>query len=207
MKRILIFALIIALMAMCFVPFCAAEEVVESEAVAETSEVSAELTYSEKEQIIKNVLDKLLEEGDALWAEKEPWEIFEGWVRSHIGEIVAGVGGFVTLIGSLLVLFKTNPRFKASIEQFKKSCGVWLENISEGFGRIMNVCDYVSKTADKTSLKVERLELSVLALVTALEDVIKLSGADEGKKEIYIKDIEQAKAAVNSLREADGDEK
>lgn len=206
MKRILIFALITALMAMCFVSFCAAEEVVETETAAESSEVSAELTYSEKEQIIKSVLDKLLEEGDALWAEKEPWEVFEGWVRSHIGEIVAGVGGFVTLIGSLLVLFKTNPRFKASIEQFKESCGGWLENISKGFGSIMNACDYVSKTADKTGLKVERLEQSVLALITALEDVIKLSGADEGKKEIYIKQIEQAKAAVGKSEAAD-DEK
>lgn len=199
MKRFLIFALIMALMAMCFASLCMAEE------VTETAAVSAGISYSEKEQAIKDALEKLLEEGDALWAEKEPWEIFQSWVRSHLGEIVAGVGGFVTLIGSLLVLFKTNPRFKASIEQFKKSCSGWLENISEGFGKIMNACDYVSKTADKTSLKVERLEKSVLALVTALEDVIKLSGADEGKKEIYIKQIEQAKAAVGKS-EASGDE-
>lgn len=199
MKRFLIFALIMALMAMCFASLCMAEE------VTETAAVSAGISYSEKEQAIKDALEKLLEEGDALWSEKEPWEIFQSWVRSHLGEIVAGVGGFVTLIGSLLVLFKTNPRFKASIEQFKKSCSGWLENISEGFGKIMNACDYVSKTADKTSLKVERLEKSVLALVTALEDVIKLSGADEGKKEIYIKQIEQAKAAVGKS-EASGDE-
>lgn len=199
MKKVLIFALIMALMAVCFTSLCFAEE------VTETAGASVNLTYTEKEQIVKDVLDKLLAEGDELWAEKEPWEVFSGWVRSHIGEIVAGVGGFVTLVGSLLVLFKTNPRFKASIEQFKKSCSGWLENISEGFGKIMNACDYVSKTADKTSLKVERLEKSVLALVTALEDVIKLSGADEGKKEIYIKQIDQAKAAVGKS-EASGDE-
>ena len=191
MKRFLIFALITALMAVCLISVCSAEE------VTETAAVSAGMSYIDKEQVVRDVLEKLLEEGDALWAEKEPWKIFQSWVRSHLGEIVAGVGGFVTLIGSLLVLFKTNPRFKASIEQFKKSCSGWLENISEGFGKIMNVCDYVSKTADKTSIKVERLEKSVLALVTALEDVIKLSGADEGKKEIYIKQIEQAKSAVD----------
>lgn len=191
MKKVLIFALIMALVAVCFISVCSAEE------VAEAAGASTELTYSEKEQIVKDVLDKLLAEGDELWAEKEPWEVFSGWVRSHIGEIVAGVGGFVTLIGSMLILFKTNPKFRASIELFKKTCAGWLENISKGFDNILAACNKVDTTTDKMEQEVVRLKKSVLALTTALEDVIKLSGADEGKKEIYIKQIEQAKSEAN----------
>lgn len=190
MKKILAFLILCIVVSMFFVQMCFAEE-----AAAVTG--AAELTYTEKEQIVKGVLDKLLEEGDELWSEKEPWEIFEGWVRSHMGEIIAGVGGFITLAGSLLVLFKTNPRFKASIEEFKLSCKGWLKNISEGFDNILNACNKVDSATSKIVKKVNRLENTVLVLVTALEDVIKLSGADEGKKELYIRQIENAKSAVN----------
>jgi hypothetical protein len=45
---------------------------------------------------------------------------------------------------------------------------------------------------------VKNLQKMVGALTEALEDVIKLSGADEEKKAIYINRIETAKAKVGA---------
>jgi hypothetical protein len=181
---------------------CFAEEAVDTSAPV----AAPDLSYGEREQIVKDVLDKLLAEGDELLGEKEPWEIFSGWVRNHLGEIIAGVAGFMTLIGSLLVLLKTNPKFKASIEEFKVSCKGWLKNISEGFDKIIDVCKKTKTETLALKKKIDRLEKSISTLTIALEDVIKLSGADEGKKEIYIMDIEKAKSEIDAVSEIGNDE-
>lgn len=190
MKKIFIFALVLMLIASVFMTVCAAEEVTASDGTVGVS-------YSDKEQAIRDIIDTMLNEGDELFAEQPWWQVFACWVKEHVGEIVAGVGGFVTLIGALLVLLKTNPKLKAWITSFGKSCKAWFESISDGIDKLKKSFSSVDDKAEKVVKKIDRLERCVLGLVEAFEDVVKLSGADEGKKEIYIKQIEQAKAAVN----------
>lgn len=192
MKRFLMLTLALVLALMCFMTVCFAEE------ATEVTDGAVGVSYADKEQAIRDIIDTMLNEGDELWAEQKPWEIISGWVREHLGEIVAGLGGLVTLVGSLLVLLKTNPRLKAYLNSLGKSCKTWFEGIINSIKDLLEKFEKVDARSMELKEKVSRLEKGVMALVVALEDVIKLSGADEGKKEIYIKQIEQAKAAVEN---------
>ena len=188
MKRVLIFALILALVVVLFASVCSAESVVDMG--------TTEISLSDKEQAVRDIIDTLLNEGNEVFADQPWWDTMVDWVNEHMGDIVAGLGGLITLAGALLVLLRTNPKLKAWITSFGKSCKGWFEGIKEGIENLKSQFERVDADSSKLVNKIERLEKCTMALVTAFEDVIKLSGADEGKKEIYIKQIEQAKAAV-----------
>lgn len=163
-----------------------------------TATVGGEATVvdGEREAIIREVIEALLDGGDGIFEGNSRWEVCAAWVRSNLGEIIAGIAGIITLAGSLLILFKTNPKFGKSIDQFKSVCGGWFKTISDGFSSVKASCSDIRDTADETSREVKALKAALLTLIDSYEDVIKLSGADEGKKEIYIGKIEAAKAEL-----------
>lgn len=190
MKRFLILCIIIAVLTATFAIGCYAQD-----------SASADVSYSEKEQAIREILNKLLDEGDEIFSEAKPWEAFSGWVREHSGNIVAVVAGMITLVGALLVLLRTNPQLKAYVTSLGKSWKSWVESVTNTLDGIGKKMGDVKNGSDDVVKNVKNLQKMVSALTEALEDVIKLSGADEEKKAIYINRIETAKTEVGAADE------
>lgn len=199
MKKFLLFAVALMALMLALAPLCFAEE---AEAVAEGGIALEDLTYAEKEQIVRDVLDTLLEKGDETFTGKEWWEVFASWVRENLGTVVAGVAGVMTLIGSLWMICRTSPTFRAYVNSLGTSCKNWFETIGKKIADVFDVLKKIAADIKDIAKTVKELRSSNLLVVDTLEDVIKLSGADEGKKEIYIKKIEEAK----KLCSGDGDQ-
>ena len=194
MKRLIMVLMLVTVLAVMLVPLCFAEE----------EEGGTEISYSEKEQIVREVLDAILEKGDETFAGQEWWEVVASWVRSNLGALVAGIGGALALFGSLLVIFRSNPKLRAYVNSLGTSCKNWFESIGSKIESLSTVFDTVSQSSKKMVRTVEKQQKTIALLIDALEDVIKLSGASEGKKDIYITKIEEAKKSI--AEDGGGDE-
>lgn len=192
MKRVIFTFLLSVLLFAVFAVSCFAV----GDEITEAVGIEATVFDGEREAIIREVIEALLDGGDGIFEGNSRWEVCAAWVRSNLGEIIAGIAGVITLVGSLLILLKTNPKFGKSIDQFKSVCGGWFKTISDGFSSVKASCSDIRDTADRTSREVKALKAALITMIDSYEDVIKLSGADEGKKEIYIGKIEAAKAEL-----------
>lgn len=190
MKRLIMVLMLVTVLAVMLAPLC----------FAEGEEASTEISYSEKEQIVRDVLDVLLEKGDETFAGQEWWEVVASWVRSNLGALVAGIGGVLALLGLLLV----NPKLRSYVNSLGTACKNWFEIIGNKMESLSTVFDTVSQSSKKMVRTVEKQQKTIALLIDALEDVIKLSGASEGKKDIYITKIEEAKKSI--AEDGGGDE-
>ena len=207
MKKLLLFTVVLLALMLALAPVCLAEEVVEVVETETAEDVGTvtngevtgweNLSYTEKEQMVRDVLDALLEKGDESFAGKEWWEVVATWVRSNLGSVVAGIAGVLTLVGSLWLICRTNPKFKAYVNSLGTACKSWFETIGEKTNEVAGVLREMAANIKEMKRTIAALKESNMLLIETLEDVIKLSGADEGKKEIYIKTIEEAKKACN----------
>lgn len=179
MKRFLVILLLVLMMALVVSPIC----------FAEGESVNDDMSYAEKEQLVRDVLDTILERGDEQFAGQEWWEVLASWVRSNLGAIVAGLGGVFALLGVVVV----NPKLRSYVSSLGSSCKGWFEKIATSLERLLTGFKDIKGALEKYTRAAERQTRSNMLIVDTLEDVIKLSGADESKKDIYIAKIETAK--------------
>lgn len=200
MKKFLLFVAVFMAFVFALTPLCFAEET----GVAEGDDLGADsFSYAEKEQLIRDVIDTLLEKGDETFAGKEWWEVAATWVRSNLGAVVAGVAGVITLVGALWLSLRTNPTFRAYVNSLGTSCKTWFETIGKQIKETFDVLGKMAEDIKGMAATIKDLRKVNMLLVDTLEDVIKLSGADEGKKEIYIKKIEEAKKTCSEGGDGD----
>lgn len=204
MKKFLIFTIMVVVLSMCMMTVCFAEAPIEETVeVTESIEIllpetapkteNGEMSYGEKEEIVKNVLNELLAKGSEVFEGMEWWEVLSTWVRANFDAVIVFVGGFFSLCCVIYYKFCSNPKLKQYVNSVGTSCKGWFEKIDGGVnGIITSLWSFTSKI----TLLVEKVDVLLnmnLLTVNTLEDVIKLSGADEGKKEIYLINIEAAK--------------
>lgn len=151
---------------------------------------------TEEEKSLRDVLDEWLARGDQTFAGKEWWAVVSTWVRANLDAILACIGGLTALVGSLLMILKSNPKLRAYINSLGTSCKGWFNDISTNVDNVVATLGKETAQSAKVEQSVDKLQQTVVLLVDALEDVIKLSGADETKKDIYIKKIEEAKKSI-----------
>lgn len=204
MKRFCLFMILLIVFSMLFCAVCFAEDTVEAD-VPESEATETEeggtlgdgMTATEREQLIRDVINTVLDKGDENLAGQEWWDVLAAWVRAHLGEIVAAIGGVFAIIGFCVL----NPKVRAHVNTLGTACKNWFGIISTKTEALDNKFDRTDKSITAMQKQMNGLVQSNMLLVTALEDVIKLSGADEGKKEIYIKTIEEARAMVQKAGE------
>ena len=206
MKKICLFMILLIVFSMLFCAVCFAEDTVEADApesdATETEEggtLGDGMTVAEREQLIRDVINTVLDEGDENLAGQEWWDVLAAWVRAHLGEIVAAIGGVFALIGFCVL----NPKVRSYVNVLGTACKNWFGEISLRTEKLLMKFTKIDTVIAALQRRVDALIESNMLLVTALEDVIKLSGADEGKKEIYIKSIEAAKETVKKVNETE----
>lgn len=179
MKRFLMILLLALMMALAMCPVCLAAE----------GSMGGDMSYEEQEALVRDILDTLLERGDEQFAGQEWWEVLASWVRSNLGAIVAGLGGVFALVGFVVV----NPKLRSYVSSLGSSCKGWFEKIAASLERLLTGFKDIKGALEAYTRAAERQTRSNMLIVDTLEDVIKLSGADESKKDIYIAKIETAK--------------
>lgn len=145
-------------------------------------------------------IEDLLDSGDVRFEGKTWWQTLSLWVRRNLGSVVSAIGGLVAAMGVLVTLYRSNPRLRAYVSALGTSCRGWFEQIA---GDVHSSRAYLEENLEtllrlngELRAQCDRQTAAVKALVEALEDVIKLSGASEGKKEIYIKTVKEARSAI-----------
>jgi hypothetical protein len=145
-------------------------------------------------------IEDLLDSGDVRFEGRDWWQTLSLWVRQNLGSVVSAIGGIVAAMGVLVTLYRSNPRLRAYVSALGTSCRGWFEQIA---GDVHSSRAYLEENLstllrlnEEMRVRCDRQTAAVKALIEALEDVVKLSGASEGKKEIYIKTIKEAKGAI-----------
>ena len=205
MKKILLFLMILLLVSS-LMSVCFAEELPETETAVETAVETMDETNTEPVvdpsegeddgKSLRDVLEEWLAKGDAAFAEAEWWAIFSTWVRANLDAILACVGGLAGLIGSLLVLLKTNPQLRAYINSLGTSCKTWFEGILSAMNNVITAVNENKAKNEELAVQVKRQNDAIMLMANAFEDVVKLSGASEAKKDLYIREIEDAKTRI-----------
>ena len=168
------------------------DPIVDEETIAESETDTSE----DDGKTLREVLEEWLAKGDSVFAEQEWWAVLSAWVRANLDAIIACVGGLSGLIGSLLILLKANPKLRAYINSLGVSCKGWFEGIVSNMEAVVSSVNEDKSQTKLLAEEVKQQRETIALLVNTLEDVIKLSGASEAKKDIYIKEIEAAKARI-----------
>ncbi len=163
------------------------------------------------------VLRLVIETGNGHFSWWTWWEAFSSFVQNNKGSIVSAAGGICAAIGTLVTVFKYNPKIKAWFNTLGVGFKTWCESFGKKVEDTRTAVDSLKKEMkdflddmrdilkassgflDSSRVKTEKQEAAILALIEAFEDVVKLSGASEEKKDIYIKNIENAKTAIGGV--------
>ena len=194
MKKICLFMILAIVFSMLLCTVCFAEEAVETDAI-ETESVGtlvAGMTAAEREALIRDVINTALDKGDESLSGQEWWDVLAAWVRAHLGEIVAAIGGVFAIIAFCVI----NPKVRSYVNVLGTACKNWFGEISSKTEKLVTFFANTDKKIMAMQKRLDAVLQSNMLLVSALEDVIKLSGADEGKKEIYIKTIQEARKSI-----------
>lgn len=185
MKKILFCLVLILIMGMMLSSVCFALE-------TETAEAG----YSNDEQDIADGLSGALQKGDEIFSGRPWWDSFSTLVRDNMSVIVTAISGAIAFVGSLL-LWKSRTKIREYISGLGKALKDWLSVLKTELGEIKSSTEKLQSDISKVKRELEKIKKADVLTVDALEDMIKLSGADEGKKDIYIMQVEKAKAAID----------
>lgn len=184
MKKIVVYLALVLMLTMMLSLVCFATE---TEAVG--------LDFSENEQAIADSLNGVLQKGDELFEDQPWWTSFSSMVRENMPVIVTSLAGAIAFVGSIL-LWKSRTKIREYIDAFKESVKKWLSSLNTKANEIKTVVDESKESMANIKQELISMRNTTALLIDALEDIIKLSGADEGKKDLYIMNIEKAKSEL-----------
>lgn len=186
MKKFLFVLVLILVMSITLSLACLAEE---TDAV--------EIEYTENEQIIADGLSGAIQKGDELFANEPWWDAFSTLVKNNMTTIVTSIAGAIAFFGSLL-LWKSRTKIKEYISGLGKALKEWFSSLNNKTKEIKESVEKLNSGIEEIQKNLEKLKNADILTVDALEDMIKLSGADEGKKDIYLIKLEKAKSEIEN---------
>ncbi len=146
------------------------------------------------------------EQANAVWSE------ICTFVEKNYATLAATGGGIFAMVGVAVTTFKLNPKVFGWIESFGSSIKKWIEDLSENAKNAVDNVEDLEKKLDEFTNEVlgivreikkntEKQRDATMAMIEAFEDVVKLSGASEEKKDIYIAKIEDARRRLGNDEE------
>lgn len=156
---------------------------------------------------IAGTLDAILAELNAYYQGAEGWDAVYLFYVRYRAAIITVVSVIVFIIGAAVYVkihkrsdrlaYKNLQTVSAISNTVNDSLNATAENYAKLEDKVNESMIATKRQTNATERSVRDQKKALELMAEALEDVIKLSGADEAKKSIYLSNIEKAKKAVS----------
>ena len=156
---------------------------------------------------IAGTLDAILAELNAYYQGAEGWDAVYLFYVRYRAAIITVVSVIVFIIGAAVYVkihkrsdrlaYKNLQTVSAISNTVNDSLNATAENYAKLEDKVNESMIATKRQTNATERSVRNQQKALELMAEALEDVIKLSGADEAKKSIYLSNIEKAKKAVS----------